>query len=236
MNYGDIKECRNCHSNNIQVVKYIIMGGGIQYRYQCMDCGCLDGVSIKYASIPKDIDIPLVNEKLRACYYDNNAKRYENFYDVIYEEYIVSDEWYKKRTAIVDLKGKKCAICGSENNIVIHHLNYDSLGHEEENNFEDVVPLCKTCHSKIHDFLNKHENELSLLKSDLLKLRNTYLFDYHEAINEIVYKYTKDLKWHSKIALKIFLETLYGKYKCNNNVSPYFDSDKVVNKIKGDKQ
>lgn len=236
MKYGDLKECRNCHSNNIQIVKYIIANGKIQYRYQCMDCGCLDGSSIKYASIPQNIDIPLVNEKLRDCYYDNTAKQFENFLIIDYDEYIKSDEWRQKRPKILALKGNKCAICGNYYGLDIHHLNYDSLGYEENNNFADVIPLCRGCHRKIHDILDKNEDNLKTLKADLLNLRNYYFFHYHEAINEIVYEYTKDLKWHNRTAIKIYLETLYGKYKCNNSIAPYFDSGKVLNKIKGDNE
>lgn len=233
MNYGDVKECRNCHSNNIQVVKYIIANGRIQYRHQCMDCGCLDVASIKYASIPKDVDIPLVNEKLRECYYENNSKQFENYADIDYNEYIVSEEWYQKRPAIFELKGDKCIICGKNHNIDIHHLNYDYLGHEEDNNFADVIPLCRDCHSKIHNFLDTNEDTLKTLKADLLSLRNDYFFKYHEAINETIYKYTKNLKWHSQTAIKVYLETLFGIYKCKNGIQSYLDSDKVLNKIKG---
>lgn len=232
MNYDDIKECEKCNSGNIQVVKYIIANGRIQYRHQCMDCGYLDISSIKYASIPKDIEIPLMNEKLRDCYYNNNDKQFENFFDVFsYNEYITSDEWYAKRPKIFELKGKKCTICGNEDNLDIHHLNYDTLGYEEDNNYQDVIPLCRDCHEKIHNFLDKNENVLKTLKADLLNLRNRYYFDYHEAIDETVYKYVKDLRWHNKVAIKVYLDTLYGKYQCKNGIQPYFDSGKVLKKI-----
>lgn len=236
MNYGDVKECKNCHSSNIQVVKYIIANGKIQYRHQCMDCGCLDSASIKYSSIPKDVDIPLVNEKLRECYYNNNSNQHLVDTTIIYDEYIKSEEWYAKRPQIFELKGEKCTICGSQNDLVIHHLNYDTLGYEEVNNYADVVPLCWSCHEKMHEFLRTNEDFFKTLKAKLFGLRNNYFFTYHDAINEVVYEYTKDLKWHSDIAIRIFLETLYGKYHCNNGIQPYFDSNKVLNKIRGDKE
>lgn len=236
MNYGDVKECKNCHNHNIQVVKYIIANGGIQYRHQCMDCGCLDGASIKYSSIPNNIDIPLVNEKLRECYYKNNSVKYENYETVDYNEYIISDEWYLKRPKILAIKGEKCAICGKDHSLDIHHLNYDTLGREDINNYADVIPLCRYCHEKIHNFLDINEDSFKTLEIDLINLRNDYFFLYHKVINEIVYKYTKDLKWHSDIAIKVFLDTLYGKYHCKNGIESYLDSEKVLNKIRGNKE
>lgn len=234
MKYGDLKECKNCHSNNIQVVKYIITNGRIQYRHQCKACGYLDIANIKYASIPKDVDIPLVNEKLRECYYENNSVKYENYKDIDYDKYIVSDKWYQKRPEIFELKGEKCAICGKDHSLDIHHLSYDTLGHEEINNYADVVPLCRHCHEKIHNFLEVNEYKFKTLEADLLSLRNYYFLHYHEAINETVYKYTKDLRWHNDIAIKVFLDTLYGKYHCKNDIQPHFDSVKVLKKIKSE--
>ena len=233
MNYGDLKECRSCHSKNIHVVRYIISNGTSQYRYQCMDCGCVDSVSIKRSSIPDDVEVPLLNQELRDCYYDNNAKDFENYYGIIYEEYINSDEWKDKREKCFESKGRKCAICGREQGLHLHHLNYNSLGHEEENNFADIVPLCSICHEKIHAFIQVTEEKTNTLKADLRGLRNRFLFEYHEAINDTVYRYVKDLKWKSPIAIRIYLDTLYGKYHCKNGIQPYFDSEKVLNKIRG---
>jgi len=35
----------------------------------------------------------------------------------------------------------ECTLCGSENNIEIHHINYEE---------DETVPLCRDCHNKVH--------------------------------------------------------------------------------------
>lgn len=65
-----------------------------------------------------------------------------------YLDYIHSEAWRdvsEKRKAIDD---NKCCICGTENNLEVHHLNYDNLGHEDIN--EDLVTLCSDCHKEVH--------------------------------------------------------------------------------------
>ena len=36
----------------------------------------------------------------------------------------------------------KCAICGTEESIINHHTSYDP---------EETVPLCRSCHMKLHN-------------------------------------------------------------------------------------
>ena len=128
MNYGDLTQCEKCFSDNLQVVRYVISNGAVHYRYQCRDCGYVDITSIKKCTIPKDLEVPLLDENLRNCYYDNCKAKFENYYDVWdYDEYITSDKWYKIREQVFALKGRSCNICGSQNNLVVHHLNYDNL-------------------------------------------------------------------------------------------------------------
>ena len=45
---------------------------------------------------------------------------------------------------VLDRAGGKCELCGSPDNVVIHHNN------EYSNDPDDLVCLCKKCHGKIH--------------------------------------------------------------------------------------
>ena len=81
-----------------------------------------------------------------------------------YEKYIISPEWRKKRERALELLGRKCNKCGCENNLQVHHLNYDNLYYESTC---DVEILCTSCH-KPADFYRKLE------KSYDTWLRNKY--------------------------------------------------------------
>lgn len=64
-----------------------------------------------------------------------------------YQKYLNSKEWKKKRDKFKELKGGKCEVCGSTENLHVHHLNYDCLGKETIN---DLACLCKGCHLSAH--------------------------------------------------------------------------------------
>lgn len=42
--------------------------------------------------------------------------------------------------------GGKCALCDSGENVVAHHIN----GDRSDDRVENLLPTCRSCHSKIH--------------------------------------------------------------------------------------
>lgn len=67
-----------------------------------------------------------------------------------YREYINSDKWREKRNKIIRRAGAVCEMCGSHRNIQVHHLSYDRLGFEHDN---DLLCVCRKCHENIHSKL-----------------------------------------------------------------------------------
>lgn len=63
-----------------------------------------------------------------------------------YEQYLKSNEWITKRDKIRE-KRKLCEICKEYENLQVHHLTYENLGNEKD---EDLILLCKKCHFAIH--------------------------------------------------------------------------------------
>lgn len=43
-------------------------------------------------------------------------------------------------------KGEACTVCGSDKNVVAHHIDAD----REHNDIENLVPLCASCHARLH--------------------------------------------------------------------------------------
>lgn len=73
-----------------------------------------------------------------------------------YRKYLQSDWWKQRRNEIVEQR-KVCEICGSSKNLEVHHLTYENIGHEKD---EDLKLLCCKCHRKVH------KGKLFILKDD----------------------------------------------------------------------
>ena len=68
-----------------------------------------------------------------------------------YNKYLRSQEWADKKQEVFKHYGKKCSMCGSTQEICVHHKTYKRMGDE---NINDLVPLCYTCHARVHRFKN----------------------------------------------------------------------------------
>ena len=64
---------------------------------------------------------------------------------------LASPKWKEKREEVFERYGKQCVECGSTKNIQVHHLIYRKGHHLWEYNVDELIPLCKKCHQKIHD-------------------------------------------------------------------------------------
>jgi hypothetical protein len=63
-----------------------------------------------------------------------------------YKQYLKSDWWKVRRYSKVISIGT-CEVCGSNKHLLVHHLNYNSLGQERDS---DLAVLCKGCHTRLH--------------------------------------------------------------------------------------
>lgn len=85
-----------------------------------------------------------LNKKCRDLGYNN------------YQEYLNSIPWKVFSKTIKDNR-KKCFSCKGRLGLVVHHINYNNLGNEFE---EDVVVLCKSCHYIVHQLISEENVEL----------------------------------------------------------------------------
>lgn len=161
MKYGDITKCEKCGSDNVKVVKYIISNGKEQYRHQCFNCGFVDASSIKFDSIPKDVDIPLLDDDLRKWYNSRSAMASREDFFSILKDYYLSPEWQIRRKHRLAFNQKffngKCERCGINDAQVVHHRSYRLLDGKEH--AFDLECLCKECHALIHPHLREGELE-----------------------------------------------------------------------------
>lgn len=51
------------------------------------------------------------------------------------------------REKCLNEKGESCEVCGTDENIVVHHID----GDRENNDLENLAPVCLNCHHAIHN-------------------------------------------------------------------------------------
>jgi 5-methylcytosine-specific restriction endonuclease McrA len=65
-----------------------------------------------------------------------------------YQEYLNTPEWQAMREFINDRYNKRCALCGSKSDLMVHHKSYERKGYEDP---DDLILICGDCHRKFHD-------------------------------------------------------------------------------------
>ena len=66
-----------------------------------------------------------------------------------YADYILSKEWASLRRRCKEADRHACRVCGTKNELDVHHKTYERLGHEE---LGDLITLCRRCHRDHHYF------------------------------------------------------------------------------------
>ena len=64
---------------------------------------------------------------------------------------LTTEEWKNKREETLKLKGCACELCGSKDNLSVHHPYYISGHFAWEYPAKDLNVLCPVCHQIIHD-------------------------------------------------------------------------------------
>jgi len=68
-----------------------------------------------------------------------------------YQEYLTeSTRWQLLRSVAFRRADYRCERCKRRTGLELHHLHYDSIGHEE---LEDIEALCTDCHKEEHSCL-----------------------------------------------------------------------------------
>lgn len=78
-----------------------------------------------------------------------------------YKRYLKSDKWDTIRNAIIERDNYRCAICSSRDNLHVHHLTYENVGNEKD---EELITLCKGCHFKKIDQIEKDRDFIKVYK------------------------------------------------------------------------
>lgn len=75
-----------------------------------------------------------------------------------YDAYLRTEHWFMLSDKVKQRDGNRCKLCNSTKQLTSHHRSYKNRG--KFNEIEDLVTLCRNCHSIIHEHLqlnSKHE-------------------------------------------------------------------------------
>lgn len=91
-----------------------------------------------------------IQEKNKDFIYDEELyfKILSSLKSMPYKSYLKTEHWQHFRKEVIEHYDGKCAVCNSEKDLNVHHRSYKNRGRET---FNDVVLLCRDCHSKIHE-------------------------------------------------------------------------------------
>ncbi len=86
-----------------------------------------------------------------------------------YPEYLKSQWWHDLKEDILFKRDAKCYVCGEWSRLILHHVNYASLGNEKLG--KDIFILCPSCHTKCHFWTHFHLKVPLRIGSLLFSLR-----------------------------------------------------------------
>lgn len=143
------------------------------------------------------------------------------------------NEYYNIRRELLQLKKyKKCANCGSEENIEIHHIVPLIVG--GTNKKSNLVALCQDCHAKIHG-LNRQGNKNGISIGMLQSAKNgsilvpgtgIYGYDYDGVNNKLVPN-------PSEVAVVNKIFDLYLQGFGTRSIAEYLNSKGILSKRGG---
>lgn len=71
-----------------------------------------------------------------------------------YPHYLSSPAWHDTRRRYFESDQPQDCICGETYELQLHHLTYERVGEEE---LTDLTPMCKRCHSMLHELERRGE-------------------------------------------------------------------------------
>ncbi len=120
-----------------------------------------------------------------------------------YQKYLHSDGWKARKEKYEESHSKECFVCGTDSNICLHHLTYENLGKEED---EDLIWLCKGHHKEIHTEKGKQVSKPPADKH--IEMKNAYVPGQAPVILEEPFKQTDIRSLEKKLSSVEFADEI----------------------------
>lgn len=102
----------------------------------------------RFTGKPKPKKKPGKNAKRKQAARERVASTKKQTRQKGYQWYINSAKWRHRRERFLNRKGRVCEVCGSTENITVHHKTYARIGNERD---RDLQVLCCGCHNNLHE-------------------------------------------------------------------------------------
>ncbi len=132
-----------------------LLGGKERWHFVCADCRAKEAEEAVasrnrfYArlsaegQVKRDAQAAAEQAKLEA-----QEKRLWELRRMPYADYLQTPEWQERRTRHLDSVGHRCQLCNASGpRLQLHHRNYERRGQEQ---FYDLLVLCRNCHDLFH--------------------------------------------------------------------------------------
>ena len=105
------------------------------------------GIRDKYVAIANSLLSQSKPKKLKLKKKKTAKRKYKNRIPKSYRTYLVSEHWKTRKNLWYRKFGRACAVCGSFKFANLHHMHYENLGSEKD---EDLISLCHEHHDDFH--------------------------------------------------------------------------------------
>jgi 5-methylcytosine-specific restriction endonuclease McrA len=122
--------------------------GTKHYQMQCRSCGAPVGSTVPKRHVQGSVE-PW-DESLRE---DCNLARLQAIQEEweekrnTYQEYLSSEDWGRRRQAVLERDGGRCQACLKVEATQVHHKTYKHIYNEP---LFDLVSICRRCHEMLH--------------------------------------------------------------------------------------
>jgi 5-methylcytosine-specific restriction endonuclease McrA len=191
------KDIVDCDSNKINFVKDILnnikSGMTVEFWGRIGNNNILFAEGAEEKSEENSFNTKLIKMSIEARKHiiNENDKELNNLKYIPYKEYLQTEHWKNTRKKALKKAKYKCELCGSKEDLNVHHKTYEHRGEEPP---EDLIVLCHHCHAKFHDKLDEEDkvNESNIKNNEdallLKQLLNILHIDKDEVKQYITYK------------------------------------------------
>jgi len=155
----------NCEHQHTEGRWYSTRTGLKRAKMQCLSCGSGVGSQLPYSNGETYALWDTVLEQRirheREAHDRREQSRRESWQEQlrrewfnVYNKYLRSDVWKRKRVAVLKRAGFKCECCGTNDAVQVHHTKYprDYFGLEP---LWDLRAVCFDCHRVIHPHMDQ---------------------------------------------------------------------------------
>lgn len=103
-----------------------------------------------------------------------------------YKVYLQGEHWKLMRRLRLEVDTEQCTVCGSKNQLNVHHKTYDRIGAEK---LSDLITLCQECHAKYHNKLGKGNFDVKRIVSSSIQNKKEFtMFEVDEIYSKVTLK------------------------------------------------